>query len=184
MGCPMNEVEKYVHLDRDALERLPFADRVHLLSELTRTVPQWLAATRAEEIDRARSSGRSDQEIAAELGTSVQALNDVGDGPALQVGGAWVRPRLLLRTAELLAEHAQGLNPVAARDLHAALGALRYRGRPDRVQIQGAARRIANAFRNVDLDEDEITAEERRLLRRGVAHAAKAATGPVSNHVP
>ncbi|MFC7344897.1 hypothetical protein [Saccharopolyspora griseoalba] len=165
-------INDWLTLQRSSLEKLPFVEQVDVLTALIAEAPKWLSTERATVIDNMRSAGHSDTAIADMLGTTRQALSDLGDGPATNIDGVWARPRLLRETIELLMPHAAD-----SRDLVAALGVLRRRGRPNSVEIRGAALRISRAARNARIDWESLPPGESSTLRRGIAHATDIAQG-------
>lgn len=165
------DISEYVHINWEKLRALPARERIEILGELARSAGKIAADARAEEIDNLRVELGSDAAVAKYLGIERQALQGIGDGPAVKIrDGVFARPLLIRRTAEIMLNYHHVT--ASTRYLMDALEILNRRGRPNPRLIEAAAQRLWRAASSYRHYED-MSPEERRTLRRGLAHAAE-----------
>lgn len=164
-------------IDWGRLQELPPADRFRALGDLAETAGAWIADQRATIVEELRAGGYSDADIATRFGVTRAVLAGLGDGPVASLGA---RPRLLLRTAQILLEHAS--TPSRVEYLTKAIALLSKKGRPGRDDLAAAARRIAICDDVMDarhrMDQVELATVGRGLSNAAeVAQRAATATG-------
>jgi hypothetical protein len=113
-----------------------------------------------------REQSNSSAEVAAQLGISAARVGQLIDGGTRSDG---IRLELI-RQGLILAQQHGRLQPGDDKKISQALAALSWTGRRSQTQTRGIATRLAT-IRTTAVDTSRMTATEKRLWRRALAHA-------------